>query len=281
MSRSLTSLRPAASVSRLATCVGTILVAAVAMANPVIDEDFEGFQPGLLDGQSGWTGGEATLVVPTSVPGFGEQAVSVGGTPFSPALMSPTNLMPLGTLTLDVLIPASNSVTYRLALVNDQSFVSVLSFTADGGFALRRSIGACLTSDQPIDGSWSAGVPFQVQLETRPDPDSALVELDIRIDGQLIEATTTGIGCGSPRTGDRFTLDFLNAAPGEIIVDNVRFDASFPGDLGGDGTVGIGDLVQLLAAWGPCPDGCGPADFDGDGVVGITDLLVILSAWDT
>ncbi len=26
-----------------------------------------------------------------------------------------------------------------------------------------------------------------------------------------------------------------------------------PGDINGDGTVGIVDFLQLLAAWGPCP----------------------------
>jgi dockerin type I repeat protein len=54
-----------------------------------------------------------------------------------------------------------------------------------------------------------------------------------------------------------------------------------PGDLDGDGSVGIVDLLALLAAWGPCPDppaGC-PADLDGDGSVGITDFLILLSNW--
>ncbi|MHC4414016.1 MAG: S8 family serine peptidase [Planctomycetota bacterium] len=54
-----------------------------------------------------------------------------------------------------------------------------------------------------------------------------------------------------------------------------------PGDINGDGTVGVSDLLLLLAAWGPCPDPpaeC-PADLDGDGTVGITDLLILLANW--
>jgi hypothetical protein len=51
------------------------------------------------------------------------------------------------------------------------------------------------------------------------------------------------------------------------------------GDVDGDGTVGIGDLVPVLAAWGPCP-GC-PEDVDGDGTVGLLDLLAVLAAWGT
>jgi hypothetical protein len=57
---------------------------------------------------------------------------------------------------------------------------------------------------------------------------------------------------------------------------------STPGDLDGDGTVGINDFLALLAAWGPCPDPCPPfcfADIDGDCTVGITDFLLLLSGW--
>ncbi|MHC4415815.1 MAG: hypothetical protein ACYS0G_11075 [Planctomycetota bacterium] len=54
-----------------------------------------------------------------------------------------------------------------------------------------------------------------------------------------------------------------------------------PADLDMDGTVGVGDLLLLLAAWGPCPDPPGPcpADLDGDGTVGVRDLLILLGAW--
>ena len=48
-------------------------------------------------------------------------------------------------------------------------------------------------------------------------------------------------------------------------------------DLDGDCTVGILDLLSLLAAWGKNPGH--PADFDGDGTVGIFDLLVLLANW--
>ncbi len=50
-----------------------------------------------------------------------------------------------------------------------------------------------------------------------------------------------------------------------------------PGDSDGDGAIGIIDLLQLLAQWGPC-SGC-DEDLDGDNVVGVTDLLALLSGW--
>ncbi|MHC4415257.1 MAG: hypothetical protein ACYS0G_08235 [Planctomycetota bacterium] len=52
---------------------------------------------------------------------------------------------------------------------------------------------------------------------------------------------------------------------------------SCPWDLNGDDFVGINDLLALLAAWGPGPDG--PPDFDCDGFVGIGDLLALLANW--
>jgi hypothetical protein len=55
-----------------------------------------------------------------------------------------------------------------------------------------------------------------------------------------------------------------------------------PADLDGDGSVGILDLLMLLAAWGPCDPPCPPScpgDIDGDCTVGIVDLLQLLANW--
>ena len=53
-----------------------------------------------------------------------------------------------------------------------------------------------------------------------------------------------------------------------------------PGDLDGDGSVGVKDLLILLGSWGLCPD-CNdcPADIDGDCSVGVKDLLILLGNW--
>ena len=52
------------------------------------------------------------------------------------------------------------------------------------------------------------------------------------------------------------------------------------GDIDGDGSVGLSDLLILLASWGPCAD-CGqcPADLNGDCTVGVADLLILLANW--
>jgi probable HAF family extracellular repeat protein len=52
------------------------------------------------------------------------------------------------------------------------------------------------------------------------------------------------------------------------------------GDLIGDGAIGAGDLLAMLAAWGECPsDRACPADIDGNGTVDAIDLLMLLGSW--
>ena len=49
------------------------------------------------------------------------------------------------------------------------------------------------------------------------------------------------------------------------------------GDIDGDGTVNVIDLLSVISAWGSC-DGC-DQDTNGDGAVNVIDLLAIISAW--
>jgi agmatine deiminase len=66
-----------------------------------------------------------------------------------------------------------------------------------------------------------------------------------------------------------------------VAVTVTYMDAAIPGDLDGDGVVGILDFLQLLGEWGACP--APPAecagDLDGDGIVGILDFLELLANW--
>jgi hypothetical protein len=74
--------------------------------------------------------------------------------------------------------------------------------------------------------------------------------------------------------------------PAEIVLDpSLDLDANgildsceALGDLDGDGSVGITDLLELIGAWGACGAPC-PADLDGSGTVGIADLLAMLGNW--
>lgn len=65
-------------------------------------------------------------------------------------------------------------------------------------------------------------------------------------------------------------------------IDDVRLtgqdaDATCPADLDGDGSVGFGDILEVIAVWGPCA--CCTADLDGSGDIGFGDLLQVIGAW--
>ena len=80
---------------------------------------------------------------------------------------------------------------------------------------------------------------------------------------------------------DQWVLHGMSA-PVDMDMGTIELQPGIPGDLDGDGVVGILDFLALLAAWGPCPDPCPPScpgDLDGDCVVGIVDFLVLLTNW--
>ena len=58
-------------------------------------------------------------------------------------------------------------------------------------------------------------------------------------------------------------------------------EPAMPGDVNGDGTVNVTDLLAIVAAWGPHPvdAACGP-DLDINGVVDVEDLLEVLEAFE-
>lgn len=71
-------------------------------------------------------------------------------------------------------------------------------------------------------------------------------------------------------------------ADGRPIYATASFDtdevpSTCIGDVNGDNTVDISDMMAVLNAWGTC-DGC-PADINGDGSVDIADMMAVLSAW--
>jgi len=114
-----------------------------------------------------------------------------------------------------------------------------------------------------------------VSLVEYGDPDATLVP-DL---GTASESEGIAMFLGG------FTLGDAPAMPGEdAYIDNFVIEEGeilgwpvCPADLTGDGVVDVLDLLEVLAAWGPCPD-C-PEDITGDGIVDVLDLLEILSAW--
>ena len=84
------------------------------------------------------------------------------------------------------------------------------------------------------------------------------------------------------RVTGRYCLDCVAVFCGSF--DGFIFSANLTpvvlGDIDGDGTVGILDMLILLGDWGPCPQaGACVSDLDTDGAVGIGDLLTLLGNW--
>jgi hypothetical protein len=62
---------------------------------------------------------------------------------------------------------------------------------------------------------------------------------------------------------------------GTLRVDCVP-DGGCPGDITGDGSVGIADLLDVIDQWGQ--NGV-PADVNNDGTVNVLDLLIVIDSW--
>ncbi len=106
---------------------------------------------------------------------------------------------------------------------------------------------------------------------------------DLDGDGDVTEALPVDLA-GNPRfADDPATADTGCGAPG--LVDMGAYElqgapmAPVAGDLDGDHSVGVNDLLALLAAWGPCGGTCCLADLDGNGLVGLDDLVMLLEGW--
>ena len=89
---------------------------------------------------------------------------------------------------------------------------------------------------------------------------------------------------------DGFPADGQAASAGAFVTDlpacSTAQDATWvapapcscPGDIDGDGIIGVSDTLDLLANFGCVGAGC-TGDVDDDGIVGVSDILELLSAF--
>jgi hypothetical protein len=118
--------------------------------------------------------------------------------------------------------------------------------------------GMCECHELPADGImdlsmkyWSNELVEALELDDLPAGE--FVELELS--GALVDGTAFA------------ALDCIRLVP--------------PGDMDGDGAVGVADLLGMLAAWGSCPappTDC-LADINSDGDVGVADFLTLLANW--
>lgn len=80
--------------------------------------------------------------------------------------------------------------------------------------------------------------------------------------------------------GNEYQTIPVFTTPTALLRLNIRPSEPCFGDITGDGSVDVSDLLALFSAWGSCPrgDDC-PADLTGDGFVDVSDLLALFGAW--
>lgn len=86
------------------------------------------------------------------------------------------------------------------------------------------------------------------------------------------ELSTTGPSIGVDGAGD-YTVIATDPETGCTV--GYTGTVGCPGDLDGDGLVGVTDILQLLVGFG-CTTACGPSDVNADGVVNVSDVLFLL-----
>ncbi len=174
--------------------------------------------------------------------------------------------------------------------------VTAVDFNSDGSLLLSAGADGLLKVWSATSGTLLRTLTGHTAGVTDADlsPDDSIVvstgkDATVRLwdfaDGSLLQTYTDETGridlavnavVFSPDAG-RFAYA---RADGSVILADNPFGGTVPGDLDGDGVVGVSDLLTLLGDWGPCPPkGDCPADLDGDGSVGVADLLILLANW--
>ncbi len=151
------------------------------------------------------------------------------------------------------------------------------------------------TGELAVDGSYTQSITGALAVDLGCAAANALTVTGA---AQLAGTLDLSFAAAAPAVGRQFAIlsaatvagifDQVNAPgavsvtyePTAVVVTVLEGDPPAAGDLNGDGTVGVPDLLALLAAWGACPPvgGC-PADLNGDGDVGVPDLLALLASW--
>lgn len=101
-----------------------------------------------------------------------------------------------------------------------------------------------------------------------------------RDDGIIGGGQFLGDYLGLAVAGDKAYPVYIDTTNGrsELYTNVIEFPPACAADFDGDESVDFDDLLQLLAAWGPCDEDC-PEDLSGNGRVGFEDLLLLLAAW--
>jgi len=172
---------------------------------------------------------------------------------------------------------SSETMNVRLWDVQSQQMIGEVTLPGVAGSLQTAPQGADATDDGSrfAFATWSDGTGEYAEVQVYDDELNMVGEIDMP--GSAFDVAISADGQWVAGAGKAVHANDLGSG-GQVAV--TEFDVAVPGDLDGDGSVGVNDLLQLLGAWGDCddPDNC-PEDLDGDGAVGVNDLLTLLGNW--
>lgn len=97
-------------------------------------------------------------------------------------------------------------------------------------------------------------------------------EIEVSLDPEAAETMAAG-----RYTASIVMHDMVSGTTDQGRLCQLEVEEACTGDIDGDGSIGIMDLLDVLEQWGPCST-C-DADLDGNGTVDIMDLLTVLAGW--
>lgn len=120
------------------------------------------------------------------------------------------------------------------------------------------------------DADIDAGIAVEICVRVGTSTDCTSEDLEA-------ELLSAGFLLGAADTNDDGELGANVSIEPIAGVDLIESDPC-PQDADGSGSIDIGDILEVLVAWGPCDDFC-PVDFDCSGAVGFEEILAILPVW--
>jgi hypothetical protein len=263
---------------------------------------FGGFQwvetegnPVQINGQASislvnWTGQEQVVAGAPSIAGAQINSRGSATDPTAIIDVGLTDVAVTATLRSSLNVPGNNffgGVRYRLPVVS----AGHASDTAQGyTVELTQGLWAGTQTANTVTLRWKQNEILAVA----PTPTALLsdgTDYEVRVEavGNRHKVFIDGV----------LVIDFTETTPGRVIPGSVGFGGWYgnwlvddflvedlftggiPGDLDGDGFVGIADLNIVLGNWNQnVPPGDPLADPSGDGFVGIEDLNTVLGNWN-
>ncbi|MDG2291468.1 MAG: S8 family serine peptidase [Phycisphaerales bacterium] len=176
--------------------------------------------------------------------------------------------------------PANNPNVLAISAVASNGSLASFSTYGNGLFAAAPGA-SILVSDRTGGDGFGSGDTTTIDGTSFASPYAAgvaamILSMDINLTPaevrSIMETTSSDYGTSGYDTS--FGWGMVNAF---AAVEAVDAEEPCPADIDGNGTVGVDDLLALIANWGPC-NGCA-GDFDGSGAIGVDDLLLLIGSW--